>query len=518
MREEQYRSICKACDGALLAPDATLERVAIPWLHVIREHPFTLTQYYDVIHPPKGFGAWIQRLAQSLRSKGRWGYQMLKAIRSKGNLWFGSDLPEQVDVLIVSHLVNPSQAGKEDDFYFGELPRELVSQGRSVLIALIDHTAKPDPALAKHWKENAIPRVILSRSLDLGTEKSFRDRMKREARRLRKHSETETDPLRQRVLIRAATEALLGSAQDNLRMAQQLSTLVGELRPKAMMVTYEGYALERIAFSATRSAQPTVTCLGYQHSVISPLQHAIRRNLAREYNPDQILTAGSSSKAQLKVASDLAHTPISVLGSNKGAEAGVSASTSEERLSHQRNSCLVLPEGIKSECYLLFEFSLACARVCPDLTFIWHLHPLFSFSMLAAGNPSLKKLPPNVVMSEGTLENAVDQSKWILYRGTTAVIKAVLAGVRPIYLESKNELPIDSLSGMGSWRRKVATSNDFRRTIDEEQRLNTESGEQPLVEPDLRSAREYCASLFAPFDYKVFSELYSSLGMESIDQ
>lgn len=510
MREEQYRSICEACDHALLAPDATLERVAIPWLHVIREHPFTLTQYRDVIHPVKGLGAWIQRLAQSLWSRGRWGYQMLQAIRSKGNLWFGGDLPEQIDILIVSHLVNTSQAVREDDFYFAGLPKELVSQGHSVLIVLIDHIAKPDSTLAKHWKENAIPRVILSRTLDLGAEKSFRDRMKREARRLRKHSETETDPLRQRVLIRAAVEALSGGAQGSLRMDQQISTLVGKLRPKAIMVTYEGYALERIAFSAARRAQPTVTCLGYQHSVIFPLQHAIRRNLAREYNPDQILTAGSISKAQLEVATDLTHTPISVLGSNRGVKSSVPPSTSEERLSDQRNACLVLPEGIKSECYLLFEFSLVCAHACPEIPFIWHLHPLFSFSALAAGNPKLKKLPPNITMSEGTLESAVDQSRWVLYRGTTAVVKAVLDGVRPIYLESKNELPIDSLSGMGNWRRTVTTTGDFRKVIGEDQQLKMGSGEKQSVKSGLYSAQEYCASLFTPFDSKVLSELLSA--------
>ncbi|SVC24703.1 uncharacterized protein METZ01_LOCUS277557, partial [marine metagenome] len=331
------------------------------------------------------------------------------------------------------------------------------------MIALIDHTAKPDPELAKRWKEDAVPRVILSRTLDLGAEKSFRDRMKREARRLGGLAETETDPLQRRVLIRAAVEALSGGAQGNLRMAQQLSTLVAELRPKAIVVTYEGYALERITFSAARGAHPMVACLGYQHSVIFPLQHAIRRNLAREYNPDQILTAGSISKAQLEVATDLNRTPIIVLGSNRGTNATVAASTPKNQLSDRRKACLVLPEGIESECHQLFEFSSACAHACPAMPFIWHLHPLFSFSVLAARNPKLKKLPPNVTMSEGTLESAVDQSRWVLYRGTTAVVKAVLDGVRPIYLESKNELPIDSLSGMGNWRRKVATSNDFRR-------------------------------------------------------
>ena len=37
--EPQYVELCKACNQILQAQDFTAERVAISWLHVIREHP-----------------------------------------------------------------------------------------------------------------------------------------------------------------------------------------------------------------------------------------------------------------------------------------------------------------------------------------------------------------------------------------------------------------------------------------------------------------------------------------------
>ncbi|SVD11455.1 uncharacterized protein METZ01_LOCUS364309, partial [marine metagenome] len=279
MREEQYRSLCEACDRALLAPDATLERVAIPWLHVIREHPVVLAQYMDVVHPSKGIGAWTRRLVRSVRSSVTWGRQILRALRSSGSQWFGRELPHRIDVLVVSHLLNPSQAGQADDFYFGRLPGEMASQGRSVLIALIDHTVKSDAALADEWKDDAVPRVILSRSLDLLAERDFRIRLRREARRLRELAAKEADPSVRRVLLGAAAEALSGGAQSNLRLARQIAALVAELSPKAIVVTFEGHAWERMAFAAARSAQPDVRCVGYQHSVLFLLQHAVRRTL-----------------------------------------------------------------------------------------------------------------------------------------------------------------------------------------------------------------------------------------------
>ena len=130
-----------------------------------------------------------------------------------------------------------------------------------------------------------------------------------------------------------------------------------------------------------------------------------------------------------------------------------------------------------------------------------------SFATLATRNRRLRKLPTNVTMSKGTLEAAVGQSRWVLYRGTTAVVKAILGGVRPIYLESENELSIDSVSGLGNWRRRVTTIDDFRRVIDEEQQVPSGSSKNLQCESDLQSAREYCVSLFTPFDYDVLSRI-----------
>lgn len=508
MKEDQYRSLCEACDRALLAPDTSLARIAIPWLHVVRDHPEMLTQYADLIRPIEGLGGYLKYLAKSVRSRLRWYRQIFRAIRSDGSIWFGEKLPHGIDVLVISHLLNSSQAGQADDFYFDTLPKELVNRGNSVLIALIDHTVKSDTTLVNKWKGNAIPRVILSRTLDLMTEISLRNSLKQEAQQLKKLAATESDPLLNRVVLHAAKEALSGGSQDNLRLAKQISVLTAELKPKAIMITHEGHAFERVAFAAARSTIPTVNCIGYQHSVLFPLQHAIRRNLASEYNPDQILTAGTVSKKQLETEPDLMRTPISVLGSNRGARAS-EITPAVEKLSPNSRACLVLPEGIESECHLLFEFSLDCARACPDVQFIWRLHPIVSFAALSAKNRKLRRLPPNVMVSKGTFKEALDQSRWVLYRGTSAVIQAVLAGLRPIYVESEHELPIDPLSELESWRWKVTLVNDFTRLIREEQQLHENSSEKLLGKSCLRSAQEYCASLFTPFDYNILSKISS---------
>jgi len=155
----------------------------------------------------------------------------------------------------------------------------------------------------------------------------------------------------------------------------------------------------------------------------------------------------------------------------------------------------VLPEGIPDECHLLFGFSLECARSNPDIEFLWRLHPILKYETLVAQNPALGNLPSNVRLSTGSLEEDISCSGWVLYRGTTAVVQAVVAGLRPLYLQSPGELTIDPLYELQVWRTSVSTVSELYRTIrSDRQRLPAEN------QRDSSIAGEYCKQFYSPID------------------
>lgn len=511
MNEEQYRSLCEACDRVLLASDSMIERIAITWLHVIREHPVFLANYVSLFEPAKGIKAIGRQWLRVLYSRAGWFLQLGRASRADRLPWAGSnELAGQVDVLFVSHLLNASQAGQADDFYFGGLPNELATRGHSSVIALINHSDQPGATLVDKWQESVVPRVILSGSHGISGEIDLRRRLKKESSRLIKLANKEPVGLFRQVLERASQEALSGGSRTALRIAEQIGALVAKLKPKAIVVTYEGHAWERVTFAAARSAVPKVRCIGYQHAALFRLQHAVRRSLAGEYNPDQILTTGAVSKAQLERVPGLEGIPISVLGYNRPSKV---ETTSKANLSDDRKkqagqsgnpACLVLPEGIASECHLLFEFSLGCALAFPEIQFIWRLHPLVTHKTLAARNSKLRNLPSNIVLSQATLEEDISRSRWTLYRGTTAVIQAVMAGLRPIYLHFPGELTIDPLYELEVWRKKVASVAEFEQAI----YLSVDAcGE--LQGSDVELARRYCESYYLSSDVGALAALIS---------
>jgi hypothetical protein len=489
-----------------LAADSTIERVSIPWLHVVREHPVFLKNYNEMIESKSSAKILLQRWLRFFRNKVWWLYQFGRSMRSDGKLWYGpQEFDPQTDVVLVSHLINVSHAGLADDFYFGNLPNELVKQGRNVVVVLMNHTGQPGTELATKWIGSAVPRVVLSGTLDIGGEITLHCQLKKEAARLRQFAMREPLGLVRRVLERATEEALSGGAHTTLRMSRQIEALVTQLQPKLIVVTHEGHAWERVSFAAARRAQPSVHCIGYQHAAVFRLQHALRRKLENEYNPDNILTAGSVSKCQLENTPGLKGIPVSILGSNHYFKGSVTTLDQEiESIELLNNSacrvCLVIPEGIPSECLVLFDFTLRCARAYSDIQFIWRMHPILSFASLKLQNSDLKELPENITISQLTIEEDIARSSQVLYRGSTAIVQAVVAGLKPIYLELPDELSIDPLYEVACGREIISRPEDLQKIIFSHR-------EEVDVQMELEQVQKYCQSFFQPFNVSAMSSL-----------
>ncbi len=492
MNESNFRALCEACDQVLSAPSATLERMAIPWLHVIREHPVFLRNYED-LQQSRGAGsrwrAWWRRRRAAIISM----LHLFKALPRPHVFWYDSQqLPGRVDFLFVSHLLNASQAGADEDFYFGRVPRALMQQGYSVLVALINHSGLPAAQAAQRWHAHAVCRAVLADSLSFGEEYQLRQRLKREGRALKKDSCAAVGLLR-RVFARASDEASSSNSLMTLRAVTEIGELVQRVAPAVIVTTYEGHAWERASFAVARQKQPQVTCVGYLHAALFRLQHAVRRNLAAAYNPDRILTAGEVGKEQLGHHTAFREIPIDVLGSNRS-QAPLDENRKKQK-PRTRLRCLVLPEGIAEECHTLFEFSLACALACPDVDFTWRLHPILSYEVLAKQNSRLRDLPRNVVVSRQTLTEDLAACDWALYRGTTAIVQAVSAGLKPIYFAASNELTIDPLYELEGYSAKIASVADFLTLV-------AGWAQQDSTERRLQrqTAQAYCDRFFIPFD------------------
>jgi hypothetical protein len=476
--EQQYRELCVVCDQILGESSA---HVAIPWLHVLREHPAVLSQYAPLYSPGAAF--W-RRSWRALKSVGMWNARLARTLGRRRL----STIEGPIDILFVSHLVSAAQLRRSTDAYYGDVPSRLAEAGYSAVIALIDHVSLSDGEFSN---VDTIPRVILPRVQSAPSELRSLNRARALGRDLRREASGFAPGLRRQVQLQASAEAHAGGTAAALCIATQVGELVHRAAPRVIVTTYEGHAWERLAWSEARRAKADVRCIAYQHAAVSRLQHALRRNLGPPYDPDQVLTAGVVSKRQLERAPGLRGLSIEVLGSDRGFNEEESGSVGRTR----RAICLVLPEGLPTECDLLLGFALQCATMRPDTRFIWRLHPSTRFEDLARRTPQFRRLPPNVVLSQSSLAKDAGESRWALYRGTTAIVQAVGSGAIPVYLRVPGEMTIDPLYELDATREIVEKPADLMRVF------ANDSGAISEV------ARRYCAEMFVPFDPAVLARI-----------
>ena len=499
MDETQYRHLCGVCDEILLSEDANVERIALPWLHVVREHPAFLQKYEYLFYKENlviRVGSVVCRLVKYIL--GWFGRGGTNFLNSRALAVDRNDERDHIDVLFVSHLINPNHLESKDDFYYGNCPTELLKFGFSPAIALLNHLSPGKQSrVVERWSGTNIPRFVVPRWLGLGEEIVIWLRLLRESFRLWGQARKQISDLKKRVLVRASVECFAGATFDCLRVEHCIRALVKRYQPRVVIVTYEGHAWERVAFAAARRTKSDIKCVGYHHSVLFRLQHGVRRNLSSLYNPDIILTSGIKTKNELEREESLCVESIAVLGScqhySEGAQhkGGASCGIIGGQEKEGRFRCLVIPEGIKDECNILFEFSIECALAMPDVEFIWRLHPVISFDSLKRGNPKLQKLPGNVTLSNREFQYDIALSQMACYRGSSAIVQAALQGLKPFYFRLRGEMTIDPLYGLGRERVIVESVSDLRRQV---KLFRSQSDAE--VKKDLEKVREYCSKLF----------------------
>jgi len=462
MTEQEYADIAAACDRLLRSAGTSLARVGIPMLHLINEHPSCTAIYDYVLHPERPLrtarplAAWEDRPRAALRAA----RAMLRSLLHENRPWLRLTYTGPVDVLIVSHLVNAQQLEREDDSYFGSLQRLLEEHGATSMLALINHLPRARAQEVHAQRATRFARMVLPDSAPAHIEAQLWWQCFRARSALRDAARSADGAIDRTVAMLASRQAWMASTVGNLRLNWSIAQVCRLFTPKVVLTTYEGEACERLIWHAARAGSPRPLCAGYQHARVLPRSHAIRRPVgvpAIQCDPDVILTLGSLSHEALARSPELSAVRLIKYGSHRRL-ANLPALPFEQR--PQR--CLVLPDADPYECLILFEFAIECALRLPALTFILRPHPGTRLELLPPLAQVMRKLPGNVTLSTGsTLEQDCASARYCLYRGSSAAMQAVAAGVKPFYLARPDELPFDPLAALPAWREVVSSPEDL---------------------------------------------------------
>jgi len=471
-----------------MTPDCSIERMAIDWLHVLNEHPSNLRKYSNLLAGLPTESAVAQKSAAM---------QLQQWVRERSFSHTAAVTASPVDLLFVSHLLHPSLIGAAEDFYFGHAPEALAAKGPSTCVMLRNHTTIATAGLDSRWPATMARRIVLPDTLGFRREFNLRRALAAEARRLRASSPVERHSLDKKVWDEAGRQAQSMASVSALRFFHQITEWITALQPKALVVTFEGHAWERLAFAAAHVVRPDTFCVGYHHPILFPRQHAALRPLGGPFDPDVILTAGTISEQRFRSAYSAQPITVATMGKHR-------RQPTDERQSAVRSGCLVIPDGILSEVVPLFDFALEAARQAPEISFVLRLHPVMSQQDLTRRHPRFNKLPKNVAFSSVSIEEEFKRARCALYRGSSSSINAVIAGLRPFYVHREGELSIDPLHSLQTWRKIVSSPTEFIT-------LMKQDCDQPEPARTLEAAAavKFCQDYFMPFDLNTLFDALS---------
>ena len=489
--QKRYIKICKACDSILLGFNSSYEIIAINFLHVIRATPKSL-QSYAYLFSNK---FWLYRIIRHcfLLINNVMGifYNILCSIFYRTHKF--EVMTHNADFLFISHYTGLKKGLTHyQDSYFGEMVNQLSQNGKSSVIAYIDES-KGNTSNEVFQKKSGVLLIVLSNITSFFNLIKIYQGVFSAYKLLRKTNNS--FPLK--VIEQAKISVFFRSTIRNLILADQVGSIIKRYSPNCIITTYEGHAWERLVFAMAKSVNPDIKCISYQHVPLFKFQHAIRRNIGQQYNPDVILTSGRVSATHLKSLNELDKVRISVVGSGRNIVA--ESSNSSHHTGLDLVSCLVAPEGVMDECNLIFEFSLGCAKKNKDINFIFRFPPMINMDLLIKQNKKFRNLPDNITISEVSLLDDISRSNVILYRGSSVVIQAVVCGLKPIYLKVDDELTMDPLYEITEGREIVTNIEEFKLSLSKNIDINIK---EELV--------NYCKEIYTPLDISVLENVLNN--------
>jgi len=441
---KQISDLARRC-RRLIGASPAYERLANPFLLVRNGHPNTLLLYKSYFGKLAARRDFLKNFVKAFAQVG------LSLVRREPLAYHGK-LPTNVDVLFVSHFVNVGQLNSDRDVYLGDVPNQLLDAGYSSFTARINHTWTGKRVLQSHFTTNGKSGAILSRTIAVGRELKNFLRLFAERRVLKDMTAAGDDS----VVDHAAAHSVSTGSMSALRIAQQVEDLIHKLQPKMVIATYEGHSWERLVFASARAVCPNVKCIGYHHTILFPEQNALAIRISDRTDPDVVLTAGDVSRNWFSAQEELSSVPAFALGSPRRPTGRIA------KVPSKALPCLVTPEGLLDESVDLFRLALETAKALPQQQFVLRLHPVINRKNVEEALGSLKSLPGNVMWSQSGLQDDIAQCGFLLYRGSTVVIEAIMSGLRPIYFEkSDDSFTIDPLSKLTKWREKVSSSADL---------------------------------------------------------
>lgn len=403
---------------------------------------------------------------------------------------------QPAQVLIKTWCFGPDHVNDGADFYFGTLVQRLQARGISSLLLCGDTRERLDAAFAKAVLRRSEVRAVPDEALiPVWAPLGMAAQQLICAITLRHLARREADPQLARVYAAAAKGSVQPITLRNALHFYRTQAAVKRWDGQVLVTLYEGQPWEKPSWFGARAANAGCVIVGYQHTIVQPhsLELLAPRRAANEIAaPDVVLCVGEVTRAMLSEGHRPFGTRFVAFGTHRLAP--TPTDTESYAPVPSRRTVLVLPEGIPQEARLLFDFATQLAMEVPDHHFIFRSHPVLPFEQIRATLRTDPSRAPNIELA-GSQPMSADlvRSSVVLYRGSSAVLHALLHGLKPVYVHRDDTPDIDPLFEIEQWREWSASPDEAAQLLQLYAQTDSASASEQW-----RRAAEYARAYLMP--------------------
>ena len=353
-------------------------------------------------------------------------------------------LPEKVDLLIVSNLINLKDINKKNDFYFGYLQSDLNKIGISchtIFRNFTNYTAneirKKNKNTSNHIMDDFDLKKLEIKYFLLALIEYFRFKL----------NITNKNIIKKNIKSFSFFNFLTGISSQ--RLSSLIIKFIKKNNPKIIFFTLEGHSWEKILTYKLKRQFPNLIIIGYQFSVISKNTNSLFLKLGKNYEPDYIFTKNKVHKKILE-KKGFNSSKIKLLGNLK-------YKNLKPNSRNKLNNIIFCPEALDYENEVMFDFAQKCAVEIKNFNFIFRPHPNYKKKFFSKHK--------NLFISKKTLHDDLLNAKILIYRGSSVCFSAAPYKILPLYLKIKDEMSIDPLYMFQKNEFEILIVSDLKKII-----------------------------------------------------
>lgn len=422
----------------------------ISWLYLVKLHPSFLKNYESIFKDRKYLKNNFYYILNLFFRIIKLNIYFIFITLFKKKIKYPNLISNQYDILVISHLLNEKSITDENDYIFSNIKKYLKTNNFEILFVYLNHTSI-------NFKQN-FDKIILTKSLGLIINFKYLSKyillfLKSFFKKIEINSNK--DILFKRKLN---LEILSSSNIYNEIFTDQIKDILIKKNIKNLLITYEGYAWERILINKIKSLNLNINCLAYNHSGIWKGQNSMKIDMGYDYNPDYIFFPGLKHKERFYLNNNY-NTKTEILGSNRN----LLATNKDDMMKNDKLKVLFLPEGIITEFKIFLKLAIKLSNTYNDIDFIFRSHPILKSKIKNYYKNFL--IPKNLIFSNNTFSNDLIISNIAIYRGSTTCISALRNRVIPVYYDISDNINIDFMYDLNEFKYVIKNDKDFSKII-----------------------------------------------------